>query len=94
MEKKEKKDELAAGEEARGEINLEFDEAFSLLRQEAEKIGSDSVSLEDAIESYRRGKIYYEACRKKLDEAKQLIQIYDRDSGELKEMDAAEQGEG
>ena len=65
---------------------MTFDEAFSLLRDEAEKIGSDEISLEDAIESYRRGKAYYEFCRKQLNEAEQTIRIFDRDSGELKTM--------
>ncbi len=68
--------------------DMTFDEAFSLLRGEAEKIGSDDISLEDAIESYRRGKAYYEFCRKKLDEAEQTIRIFDRESGELKERKA------
>ena len=38
--------------------DLKFEEAFSLLKREAEKISSDSVSLEEAIESYKNGKIY------------------------------------
>ena len=73
--------------------DMTFDEAFDLLRGEAEKISSENISLEDAIESYRRGKLYYEFCRKKLDDAQQTIRIFDRDSGELKEMntDGAEQ---
>lgn len=66
--------------------DLKFEEAFSLLKREAEKISSDSVSLEEAIESYKNGKIYYEICSKKLEEAKQLIQIYDRENDEIKEM--------
>ena len=43
-------------------------------------------SLEDAMESYRKGKEYYAICSKKLQEAKQLIQIYDRETDTLKEM--------
>ncbi len=66
--------------------DLKFEEAFSLLKQEAEKISSDNVSLEDAIESYKNGKVYYEICSKKLEEAKQLIQVYDRENDALKEM--------
>ena len=60
--------------------DLKFEEAFSLLKREAEKISSDSVSLEEAIESYKNGKVYYEICSKKLEEAKQLIQVYDREN--------------
>ena len=65
---------------------LKFGEAFGLLRSEAEKVSSDSISLEDAMESYRKGKEYYAICSKKLQEAKQLIQIYDRETDTLKEM--------
>ncbi len=66
--------------------DLKFEEAFSLLKREAEKISSDSVSLEEAIESYKNGKVYYEICSKKLEEAKQLIQVYDRENDVIKEM--------
>lgn len=66
--------------------DLKFEEAFSLLKREAEKISSDSVSLEEAIESYKNGKVYYEICSKKLAEAKQLIQVYDRENDAIKEM--------
>ena len=38
------------------------------------------------MESYRKGKEYYAICSKKLQEAKQLIQIYDRETDTLKEM--------
>ena len=33
---------------------LKFEEAFGLLRSEAEKISSDSISLEDAMEKRQR----------------------------------------
>ena len=80
--KKKKKEETAAAAGA----ELKFEEAFELLRIEAEKISSDGIALEDAIESYKKGKEYYEICSRKLQEAKQLIQIYDRESDTLKEM--------
>ena len=66
--------------------DLKFEEAFSLLKREAEKISSDIDSLEEAIESYKNGKVYYEICSKKLEEAKQLIQVYDRENDVIKEM--------
>lgn len=66
--------------------DLKFEEAFELLRREAELISSDSVSLEDAMESYKKGKEYFEICSKKLQEAKQLIQIYDKENDTVKEM--------
>ena len=65
--------------------DLKFEEAFELLRREAEIISSDSVSLEEAMESYK-GKEYFEICSRKLQEAKQLIQIYDKENDTIKEM--------
>ena len=49
--------------------DLKFEEAFELLRREAEIISSDSVSLEEAMESYKKGKEYFEICSRKLQEA-------------------------
>ena len=46
--------------------DLKFEEAFELLRREAEIISSDSVSLEEAMESYKKGKEYFEICSRKL----------------------------
>lgn len=66
--------------------DLKFEEAFELLRREAEIISSDSVSLEEAMESYKKGKEYFEICSRKLQEAKQLIQIYDKENDTIKEM--------
>ena len=66
--------------------DLKFEEAFELLRREAEIISSDSVSLEEAMESYKKVKEYFEICSRKLQEAKQLIQIYDKENNTIKEM--------
>ena len=66
--------------------DLKFEEAVELLRREAAIISSDSVSLEEAMESYKKGKEYFEICSRKLQEAKQLIQIYDKENDTIKEM--------
>lgn len=79
-----RKDRTADGrEERRSEIRRSI---FELLRREAEIISSDSVSLEEAMESYKKGKEYFEICSRKLQEAKQLIQIYDKENDTIKEM--------
>ncbi len=65
--------------------NLKFEEAFALLKAEADKVSSENVSLEDALEGYKNGKKYYEICRKKLDEVKQTIQIYDKETDTVAE---------
>lgn len=67
------------------EENITFEEAYAKLKEAAEEIISDEVSLEKAIECYKEGRRYYDICSKILGEAKQLIQIYDKESGSLKE---------
>ena len=39
------------------------------------------------IENYKEGRKYYDICSKILEEAKQLIEIYDRETDTLKEME-------
>ena len=66
---------------------IKFEEAFMKLETAAKAVSDDSVSLEDAIENYKEGRKYYDICSKILEEAKQLIEIYDRDTDTLKEME-------
>jgi exodeoxyribonuclease VII small subunit len=47
---------------------------------------SDGVQLEDALESYKEGRKYYGICQKILQDAEQMIQIYDKEADSLKEM--------
>lgn len=72
------------------EENITFEEAYAKLKEAAEEIISDEVSLEKAIECYKKGRRYYDICSKILGDAKQLIQIYDKESGSLKEFDENE----
>ncbi len=65
-----------------------FDEAFVKLRESAEAISDPDITLEDAIKNYKSGKEYYETCRKLLEEAKQLIEVYDREKNEMRGLDA------
>ncbi len=65
--------------------DLKFEEAFALLKAEADRVSSENVSLEDALEGYKNGKKYYEICKKKLDEVKQTIQIYEKETDTVEE---------
>ena len=60
---------------------ISFEEAYDRLRTAAEDIVKDDVPLEKAIESYKEGRKYYEVCSGILGEARQLIKLYDRESG-------------
>lgn len=62
-----------------------FEEAYKKLEQAADDIISDDITLEEALKSYREGLKYYEICSGILEEAKQLIQMYDKEADTLKE---------
>ena len=74
-------------ENANGE-KITFDEAFLRLSESAKAISNPDITLEDAIKNYRSGKEYYEICSKLLDEAKQIIQVFDREKNEMRGFDA------
>ena len=67
--------------------NMKFEEAFSKLREQSAKITAEGVSLDEALASYKEGKKYYQICKGILDEATQMIEMFDRESGELHEME-------
>lgn len=62
---------------------IRFEEAFAKLEAAAKTISDEKVSLQDAMQSYQEGKQYYEICSRILEEARQLIEIYDRETGEI-----------
>lgn len=62
---------------------IRFEEAFAKLEAAAKTISDEKVSLQDAMQSYKEGKQYYEICSRILEEARQLIEIYDRETGEI-----------
>lgn len=64
---------------------LDFESAYKKLSQCAHDLNDPGVSLNDAIEQYKAGLKYYKICSDILDEAKQLIQVYDKETGSVKE---------
>ncbi|MBE6031836.1 MAG: exodeoxyribonuclease VII small subunit [Firmicutes bacterium] len=64
------------------EINeLSFEEALGKLESAAEEIKKSDISLENAIQNFENGVKYYERCQQILKDAKQKIEIYDKNSG-------------
>lgn len=51
---------------------------------------SDDVPLEQAVECYREGRKYYDMCSRILEDAEQLIQIYDKETDTVKEFQGNE----
>ena len=68
------------------EKKIEFEKSFEKLQACAAGLNDPEVKLDRAIELYREGAEQYKVCREILDEAEQLIQMYDKETGELTEM--------
>lgn len=51
-----------------------FEESLKKLEEASEKLRSQNVPLEEAIESYKEGLKHYRECREILDEAVQQIE--------------------
>ncbi len=66
---------------------ISFEDAFLKLENAAKNVSDDGISLEEAIENYKEGRKYYDICNRILGEAKQLIEIYDRESETVQEME-------
>lgn len=65
--------------------SLDFESAYKKLVRCAEELNDPNVSLNDAIASYKSGMEYYKICSDILEEAKQLIQVYDRQNDIVRE---------
>ena len=64
---------------------MDFESAYRKLSQCAEELNDPNVSLNDAIARYRSGLEYYRICYGILEEARQLIQVYDRQNDTVRE---------
>lgn len=64
---------------------LTFEQALSGLETAAESLKRNEGTLEDAINQYEKGILFYEQCNVILKEAKQRIEIYDKETQEQKE---------
>ena len=64
---------------------MDFESAFRKLSQCAEELNDPNVSLNDAIDRYKSGLEYYRICSGILEEARQLIQTYDRQNDQIRE---------
>ena len=57
---------------------MTFEEALEKLELSAENLRSDNVSLDEALKNFEQGIEYYNHCNKILEEAKQKIEIYNK----------------
>lgn len=57
---------------------ISFEEALTGLEQSADMLKQDDITLEAAIRFYEEGLNYYKRCGEILSEAKQKIELFDR----------------
>lgn len=71
----------------RPEEKISFEEALQKLEAAVAKLRSGECSLEESIKVYEESVRYYEICSKTLEDAKQKIEIYDPENGDLEVFD-------
>lgn len=64
----------------------EFEKSFEKLKACADGLNDPEVKLDRAIELYKEGAEQYKVCREILEEAEQLIRIYDKETDQMTEM--------
>lgn len=62
------------------EEKLSFEEAMALLEENADKLKSGRLSLEESVTAYENCAKYHKLCMEILSEIKQKIEIYRPDS--------------
>ncbi len=63
---------------------ITFEEAFDRLEKAAAAVGDENTPLDKAIESYKEGREYYDYCMKILQDAKQVIETFDKETGTMR----------
>lgn len=61
------------------EEKITFEEAYEKLKAAGEKMDSDEITLQEAMDNYEEGVKYYKICRRILEEARQKIEMFDTD---------------
>lgn len=61
------------------EKKMTFEQSLARLEEISNSLNSDNTTLEDAIKKYEEGIGYYKECNRILGEAKQKIEIFQKD---------------
>lgn len=67
------------------EKSISFEESLAALEAAAEDLKKEGTTLNDSMIRFQEGMKYYLNCRKALDDAKQTIKIYEKESGVFQE---------
>lgn len=62
---------------------LSFEEALEKLEEISDDLRSGDSSLEDSIELFNKSVEYFNICKTKLESAKQKIEMFDPETGEV-----------
>lgn len=62
---------------------LSFEEALNKLEEISDELRSGDASLEESIEMFNKSVEYYNICKTKLESAKQKIEMFDPETGEV-----------
>ena len=62
---------------------LSFEEALEKLEETADILRSGEASLEESVEAYNKSIDYYKQCMSILKDAKQKIEVFDPETGEV-----------
>ena len=65
------------------EKELSFEQALEKLEEISDELRSEDISLEDSIEIFNKSVEYYNLCKAKLESAKQKIEMFDPETGEV-----------
>lgn len=63
-----------------------FEEAFRSLEKTTKMLKEGETTLEESLKLYEEGLSYYTLCSEMLKEAKDKIQIFDKNSKSIKEL--------
>ncbi len=58
---------------------MTFEQALSKLEGASDSLGSEDTTLEEAMKNYEDGIKYYKECSEILKEAKQKIEVFQKD---------------
>ena len=62
---------------------MSFEEALAGLGKAVQAMNREDTPLDDAIEQYEEGIRYYQRCSEILQNAKQKIQQFDKETGDI-----------
>ncbi|MBQ4505735.1 MAG: exodeoxyribonuclease VII small subunit [Firmicutes bacterium] len=71
------------------EEKMSFEEAVKRLEEGSEALRSGRLSLEESLKTYEDCVRYYGICKDMIENARQKIEIYRPDSGEVEDFDEA-----